>query len=315
MKSRSSEARVQEWAEQSGQIGQTAARARSGGAGWRALATRARTSPWWRLETALIVGAVVVGIGAAAMSEANRNAANRELMERFRVQTVVVAAKDLPVGSVIEADSVRYAEALASGVTANAVDADALPGVLGRTVGIELKAGDPLLLTGIDGASNANGVATKIPPGKRLVTLQIKDKVAEKGWIKPNDRVDVIATMELPGRGKTTFTLLQDVTVVSVGKASVWSAGQETDGTEIGFYASPDDVEFIGFAERHGEFSLSLRNPNDIAAKDKTRAQLGSDGMDMTKFLDHSSINKASGGGDLPVFVDGEKSAPSKKGR
>ena len=282
----------------------------SAGPAWLA---RAKQSPLWRLETALIAGAVVIGLGSAGLSEANREAANKDLLERYKITTIAVAAKDLPAGGKIEADAVRYAEVLQSQVTANAVDSDSLKTILGRNLVIELKAGDPILLTGVEGAVSGSTVATKIPPGKRLVALQIKDKVAQKGWIKPNDRVDVIATMELPGRGRTTFTLLQDITLVSVGKASVWDQGQVTEGTEIGFYASPKDVEFIGFAEKNGEFSLSLRNPQDVAVEDDAKKSLGRDGMDMGQFLDHGAINKASGGGDLPVFVQGQKSDNKKK--
>ncbi len=279
------------------------------------LLARAKKSPLWRLETALIGGAIVLGLGSAALSEANREAANDALIERFTVATVIVAAKDLPSGSKIEPDSVKYAETLKSQTTANSVDPDSLRNILGRTLTVELKEGDALLLTAVDGAGSGNTVAGKIPPGKRLVTLQVKDKVAQKGWIKPNDRVDVIATMELPGRGQTAFTLLEDVTLVSVGKASVWDNGQVMEGTEIGFYAAPKDVEFISFAEKHGEFSLSLRNPQDVSVQDGTKANLGAEGIDMNKFLDHASISKASGGGELPVYVKGQKDARDPKAK
>lgn len=273
----------------------------------KTLLARAKQSPLWRLETALIGGAILLGLGSAALSEANREAANQALVERFAVSTIIVAAKDLPAGAKIEPDSVKYAEALKSQVTANTVDPETLRNILGRTLQVELKEGDTVLLTAVEGAGSGNAVAGKIPPGKRLVTLQVKDKAAQKGWIKPNDRVDVIATMELPGRGQTAFTLLEDVTLVSVGKASVWDGGQATEGTEIGFYSAPRDVEFISFAERHGEFSLSLRNPQDVAKQDGSKQNLGAEGVDMNKFLDHSTISKASGGGELPVYVKGKK--------
>ena len=274
---------------------------------------RAKRSPLWRLETALISGAVVLGLGSAALSEANRDAQNRDLVSRFKVTQIAVAAKDLPAGSRLEAESVRFAESLEARTTANAVDPEHLKAILGRPLAIDLKAGDPILLTGVEGATSGSAAANKIPPGKRLVTLAIRDKVAQKGWIKPNDRVDVITTMDLPGRGRTTFTLMEDITLVSVGKASVWAQGQNSEGTEIGFYASPRDVEFIGFAEKSGEFSLSLRNPEDLAKSGDGAHDLGRDGMDMNKFLDHAAINKASGGGELPVYVQGQKDDGKQK--
>lgn len=277
------------------------------------LLRRAKASPYWRLETALIVGSVVVGIGSAALSEANRDAANQELVDRYETRLVYVAEHDLPTGTIIDRTGFVRDEMLRRNLSANSVDGDAFDAVVGKRLAIELKKGDPLLLSAVEGVSTS-GVASKIPPGKRLFSLQIADKVAGNGWVKPNDHVDIVATMDLPSRGKTTFTLMQDVTLVSVGKATVWENGASTNGSEIGFYVTLEELEFLRFAQGKGEFSLALRNPNDVSSKSVASRDLGKAGIDMHKFLDAGPVSQASGGGDLPVKVNGKDVAPAKAG-
>src|SRR5690606_33749724 len=169
---------------------------------------------------------------------------------------------------------------LAVSVTPNTVAPSDVENIIGRRLGIELKKGDAILLTAVEGAGMGDTVASRIPPGKRLVTLQIKDRVASNGWIKPNDHVDIIAHMDLPGRGATTVTLLEDITLVSVGKATVWEDGKSSAGAEIGFFVTPKEVEFISFAQQQGRFSLALRNPKDIHRRETPLQQLGEAGVD-----------------------------------
>lgn len=267
---------------------------------------RAKASPYWRLETALIAGSIFVGVGSAALSEANREASNQELIERYRTRLVYVAERDLPAGTIVDRAAFGQAEMLVSNMTANTVDGRAFDAVLGRRISIEMKAGDPLLLAAVEGASTST-VAAKIPPGKRLATLEIADKAAGNGWVKPNDHVDIVVSMEIPGRGKTTFTMMQDVTLVSVGKATVWENGVSAQGSEVGFYVTLEELEFLRFAQAKGEFSLALRNPNDVSAKQIGARDLGKAGIDMRKFLDSGPVSQASGGGDLPVKVNGRE--------
>ena len=66
-------------------------------------------------------------------------------------------------------------------------------------------------------------------------------------------------------------------------------------------------VEFINFAQEKGVFSLALRNPRDIAIKETENIDPGRSGVSMNEFLDHQNVLGASGGGDLPVYVEGRK--------
>src|SRR5206468_3381416 len=123
-------------------------------------------------------------------------------------------------------------------------------------------------------------LSDKVPPGKRLFSLRIDAKGAGYGWIKPNDHVDVIAHMTLPSRGVTTFTILQDVTLVSVGAATIIESGRQQGGSDVSFFVTPEEFELLSYAEKIGSFSLALRNAKDVTVKDRSR------GIDISKFMD-----------------------------
>ena len=120
--------------------------------------------------------------------------------------------------------------------------------------------------------------------------------------MRPNDHVDIISSMSLSARGETTFTLLQNVTLVTVGKSTSWSNAKGPTGSEIGFFVTPDEFELLSFAQKKGSFSVSLRNPEDISIS-VDKEKLGSDGVDLGKFLDSKIIRSASGGGIFKVTI------------
>ncbi|MCX6124819.1 MAG: Flp pilus assembly protein CpaB [Proteobacteria bacterium] len=242
-----------------------------------------REKSWWRTETFLIGGAILAALFSAGLSHSSRTA-YRELLERkFQTQRIVVAAAYLK-----------------GNLSQNFVSVENLTSVLGRSLLLDLKPGDPILLTAVTGADVANRMAEKVPAGKRLFNLSITDNSAGLGFVHPNDHVDILAHMELPNRGPVTFTVLQDVTLVSVGASSVIN-GEGLGGTAVSFFVDPEEFEVLSFAQAKGRFSLSLRNPNDTSKRAANR------GVDLNAFLDSRRISSASGGGELEVIEAGKK--------
>ena len=158
-----------------------------------------------------------------------------------------------------------------------------------------------MLLTAVEGGLNGTSVVEKIPPGKRLFTLSVSDTNLSYGFIRPNHHVDILAHIDLPDRGLTTFTVLEDVTVISVGANTVGSNSKEDGGATISFFVDAKDMELLSFAQKKGEFSLSVRNGKDLTKLSSRR------GVDMKDFLDNKFIQNASGGTELEVTVKGKE--------
>ncbi len=271
------------------------------------LLAQAKQKPWWRLETALIAGAVAASLISGVLAHANSNASKRELSRIFATRDVIVAARDIKYGEKLDQSMLRASESLERNASANLIAPDAAAMVYGKRLNMELKKGDPILLTAVQGATEASRMAETIPAGKRLFTLQVADAAANHGFIKPNDRVDVMAHINLPDRGLTTFTVLQDVTLVSVGPSTVLNDTGKSSGSDVSFFVEAKDIEMLAFAQKRGQFSLSLRNPGDIGVRETGK------GIDLNGFLDHEGINSVSGGGKLDVTEQGRKIAPPAK--
>ena len=186
-------------------------------------------------------------------------------------------------------------------ITANTVDIGMIDMIIGKAIGTDLKAGDPILLSNIKTKYLNQTLSDRIPEGKRLFTLQVQDSSQDlhNGFIRPNDKVDILASIPLEGRGNTVFTVLQNVSIVAIGKASIVSQELTPNGTSISFFVDNKDVEMLQFAKQHGSFSISLRNPKDLERRQ-------SSGIDVNSFLDYEGINKVSGGGKLKIKEKGK---------
>ena len=269
--------------------------------------TTARTKSWWRLETGLVAAAVLAGLLSGVLGHANSNATKRQLAQRYATAVVIVAKKDLAFGEKIDASMVVQGDMLVGNQTKNTVTVESLPLIMGKRIAMELKAGDPILISAVQGATEASRMAEAIPAGKRLFSLTINDIAASHGFVRPNDHVDILAHVTLPTRGLTTFTVLQDVTLVSVGPSSVLSeSGKSTGASDVSFFVETKDIEMLAFAHKRGQFSLSLRNPKDIGTRDAGK------GIDINEFLDYEGINHVSGGGDLNVTERGKSISKQK---
>lgn len=261
---------------------------------------------WWKSETFLVVGAIAAGLFSALLSQSSRSAYSEQLAAKYSIIKIVVAGKEIPAGTILSSSVLAPAAYLKGTISSNFVPAESLAMIIGRTVAVDLKPGDPILLTAVLGADMADHMAQKVPAGKRLFNLTISDHSAGLGFVRPNDHVDILTHMDLPGRGPVTFTVMQDVTLVSVGASSIMG-GDASAGTDVSFFVEPDEFEVMSYSQQKGKFSLSLRNPNDASKRHAGR------GVDLNAFLDNRRFSTASGGGALEVIEGGKKKKEAPK--
>jgi pilus assembly protein CpaB len=215
----------------------------------------------WRGETTLIGGAVFFAIFGAALQKSNQVSFENKIKEQYSISTVLVASGRIPQGTILSRQHFSTQDVLSGNRTDNMLSQNDMPKLIGKQLEVSVVKGDPMLLSFVGSSLSEGGVASKIPSGKRLFSLKIDDPVAQNGFIRPGDFVDIITTMDLPGRGSTTFTLLSRVQLSAVGKS--FDSGSQLETAQVSFLVSPQEMEIMKHAQAHGVFSLSLRNPND----------------------------------------------------
>lgn len=104
--------------------------------------------------------------------------------------------------------------------------------------------------------------SAKIEQGYRAVTIAVDSISSVANLIQPGDHVDLITTLEIPGESKpSTLTLLQNVTVLTVGEATQEEAASYSNVTLM---VLPTEANIITHSGKYGSLSLALRNPIDM---------------------------------------------------
>jgi pilus assembly protein CpaB len=149
-------------------------------------------------------------------------------------------------------------------------------GRLGKKTTSEIKAGKPVLWDYISGGPASHvGLAPKIKPGMRAISLPINGANAVSGMILPNNQIDVLGTFTMPVKANpnqtetVTLTILQDVSVIAVGQTMADQAydakkSRTSSSGSITLEVTPKEAELLVFAQQlKGALTLSLRNPGD----------------------------------------------------
>ena len=187
---------------------------------------------------------------------------------------VAVAARDLPVGSLVSAADVKLVAWPASNQVAGAFTK--VDDVVNRGLMAPVLANEPLTSARLAPREAGAGLPPIITPGMRAISVRGDDVVGVAGCVVSGARVDVVVTINQQQ---------QSVARVVVANIQVLASGTRTDqqqardgrpqpATVVTLLVSPEDAERISLAASVGRITLTLRNPLDsttTAGGDGTR--------------------------------------------
>jgi pilus assembly protein CpaB len=190
--------------------------------------------------------------------------ANAAAPHQEKMMRVVVAARDMPLGTLLkktDVKTVNYPERdIPKSATLRPDDA------LNRVLLVAVNTNEPLLQSKMSATTSAEGVSATIDPGYRAMSVQITDVSGVAGLIQPGSHVDVLFTRPGSMAEATTATILQNVKVLSAGRTL--QSGQTADprapkSPVVTLVLLPEDAQKLELAKNQGKISLSLRNPLD----------------------------------------------------
>src|SRR3974377_1146775 len=190
--------------------------------------------------------------------------ANTVAPKQEKQAQVAVAARDLPIGTLLQASDLKLVNLPERVVPKGAMEK--LADGVSRVALFPVAAGEPILQSKLSATTSAEGVSSTIERGLRAVSVQITDATGVAGLIQPNSRVDVLFTRPGSLEEASTNTILQNVKVLSTGKQQ--PAGQAVDpraprSPVVTLVLPPPDAQKLELAKTQGKISLSLRNPLD----------------------------------------------------
>ncbi|MEW6229061.1 MAG: Flp pilus assembly protein CpaB [Bacillota bacterium] len=207
----------------------------------------------------VVLFALIPGLLAAVMTYVYINDAAKPKPVSGKSVPVVAAKSAIPPRTKITQDLVYIKEIPEAAVHARAARDPAR--VVGLITKSEILEGEQVIMDRLYGENERAGLASSIPRDKRAVTVPVNEVVGVAGFVKPGDRVDVVATVSAAGEtGDVAFTVLEDVEVLAIAQETEdKSQGKAKVSTSATLAVTPAQAERLALAEEMGNLRLALR--------------------------------------------------------
>ena len=219
-----------------------------------------RVSPIALLVVALFFGGMAAYL-ASGWLKAKSPKANQITQQTVQTAPVVVAAKDIVAGSILETDLLKTVPWPQDFPVAGALsDTEALKGRVAR---YPLAPGEVILENKLAPRGTPGGLAGIIKNDKRAVTVKVDEASGVAGFIMPGNRVDVMVTMAQNEYKEDPITqaVLQNLLVLGKGQ----DIEQPKNGEKpqivptVTLEVDPDQGERLALAAKEGQITLALR--------------------------------------------------------
>jgi pilus assembly protein CpaB len=182
-----------------------------------------------------------------------------------KMNQIVVAAQDIPLGTRLEPSKVKLIPYPAGDSVAGSFTR--LEDVTNRAVMTNVSENELILENKLAPTEGGAGLQATIPEGMRAVSVSVNDVVAVAGFVVPGAKVDVLVTGSASGTGGSslvTRTILQNVKVIAAGqKIEQDREGKPQTVPVITLLVSPEDATKLTLGATQGKIQLSLRNMID----------------------------------------------------
>jgi pilus assembly protein CpaB len=222
----------------------------------------------------LVVALAAAGIASFFVYRAVQSVPVRQV--EIATQSVVVAAKALPVGAIIGPDDVRLIawptkSPLAGGLSR-------VQDAVGRGLLNAVSENEPITETKLAPREAGGGLPPTIPPGMRAISVKVDEVIGVAGFTVPGTHVDILATVteDKDSRTRTVVSNLQVLTAGTRYDQQESKSGKPIPTTVVTLLATPDDAEKIAMAAQGGKIMLALRNPLDMAPTETQGVRLAS---------------------------------------
>lgn len=232
----------------------------------------------------LLVGALIIAGITAFAAKTMFTGAGAPTAEAAPVvpqgPQVLVATRALPVGTIIDAESIRF-QTWPAGLIQPAYYIEGQPGtnpadLLGTVVRNEITAGQPLTQGALVKPGERGFLAAALGPGMRAITVPVSNTSGVAGFVFPGDRVDIVLTQEVAGGGdgsalKVSETIIRNARVLATDQrtSALNPEGQTVpvQAATVTLETTPKIAEKIAVAQTIGSLSLSLRSIADNTAE------------------------------------------------
>jgi pilus assembly protein CpaB len=174
----------------------------------------------------------------------------------------VVAARPLPVGTLLTADDLKVvawpARAPVAGALTDERSAD------DRGLIAPVLENEPVTESKLAPIGTGGGLPPSIPTGMRAISIKVNEVVGVAGFVVPGTRVDLVVTVARQ-QDSMSRVVVSNVQVLSAGTKidQTKKGGEPIPSSVVTLMVTPEDAERVALASSEGKVILMLRNPLD----------------------------------------------------
>lgn len=227
--------------------------------------------------TVAVAAAGLAGLLAMRLSGTSAPKIIEAVVEQPTVN-VLVSAANLPVGSRLDEETLRWLawpeNGIVEGFITEKMRPQAMTELQGAVVRLPLFEGEPVRGEKIADASNRI-MSSLLPAGKRAVATAISVATGAGGFVLPNDRVDVIMVRRSDDDRFLTEEVLTNVRVLAIDQQiqENQDGSKAVVGTTATLELTPEQAKVIAVAQQMADrLTLALRSVADAQEADTVAA-------------------------------------------
>jgi len=229
-----------------------------------------------RNRTLLVLGVAVLLAGLASFGV--YQAILQIPVRQVEVATnfTVVAAKSLPVGTLLKKEDIKLIPWPAATPVAGGYRT--VEEVVDRGLTSSVVENEPLTSFKVASREGGAGLPPSIPPGMRAMSIKVNDVIGVAGYVLPSSRVDVLVVVKADkdSISRVVVTNLQVVATGTMIDQEAARAGKAVQANTVTLLVTPRDAERIALAQNQGQITLALRNPLDTEVVETNGVRMGS---------------------------------------
>jgi pilus assembly protein CpaB len=218
---------------------------------------------------------VAVAIVAATVASYGTYRALSRVPERpveMPTKKAVVAAKQMPLGTLITRDAVKLVDWPAQ--TPLQGGFSTLDEVVDRGLITSVVDNEPISENKLAPKAAGAGLSPTIKPGMRAISIRVNEVIGVAGFVVPGSRVDLVSILTDPRGGNEPLSrvVLSNVLVLSAGtrydQEEARTDAKAMRSAVVTLMVDPLDADRVALAQSKGELMLTLRHPLDLEPSD-----------------------------------------------
>lgn len=199
----------------------------------------------------LILGLVAVVVAGKWISD----------QTRIDASTVLVAARDIDVGTRLEKDMLTRTDWPSGSLPQGSFQNFEL--LENRVLKSHLVRGEPVLESKLAPVGTSGGLSGVVAEGKRAITVRVNDVIGVAGFALPGNLVDILVNAQDQNRKPFSKIVLEQILVLAVAQDVGRDDTKPKVVTAVTLEVTPEEAETLDLARSIGTLSLALRNQID----------------------------------------------------